>query len=92
MPVLVIDGQPLTENVAILTWLNRTYPEAELLPKTSNELDAVRQTADLAFFSSTVHPLVTRFARPGQFVAGRSGLQSSARRRGPSGASILEHD
>lgn len=69
VPALVVDGQPLTENVAILTWLNRTYPEAELLPKTSSELDSVRQTADLAFFSGTVHPLVTRFARPGKFVA-----------------------
>ena len=69
VPALVVDGQPLTENVAILTWLNRTYPEAKLLPETSSELDAVRQTADLAFFSGTVHPLVTRFARPGKFVA-----------------------
>ena len=69
VPALVVDGQPLTENVAILTWLNRTFPEAELLPKTSNELDAVRQTADLAFFSGTMHPFVTRFARPGKFVA-----------------------
>lgn len=69
VPALVVDGQPLTENVAILTWLNKTYPEAALLPKTPNELDAARQTADLAFFSGTVHPLVTRYARPGKFVA-----------------------
>ena len=33
---LVIDGEALTENVAILTWLNRQYTEAELLPPTSN--------------------------------------------------------
>ena len=39
VPALLIDGQPLTENVAILRWLNRTYPEAKLLPKPGRELE-----------------------------------------------------
>ena len=69
VPCLVIDGQPLTENVAILGWLDQTYPEAELLPKAANDLERARQTADLAFFSGTIHPFVTRYARPGKFVA-----------------------
>ncbi len=68
VPTLVIDGEPLTENVAILSWLHRTHPDAELLPPTSNDLEIARQTADLAFFSGTMHPFVTRFARPGKFV------------------------
>lgn len=69
VPVLVIDGEPLTENVAILTWLNHAFPEANLLPKTDNALDTVKQTADLAFFSATVHPHVTRIAMPLKFIA-----------------------
>ncbi len=69
VPTLVIDGKPLTENVAILTWLNATYPDANLLPKTSDTLAAVHQTADLSFFSATVHPLVTRIAMPLKFIA-----------------------
>lgn len=69
VPALLIDGEPLTENVAILTWLNDRFPEANLLPRTSDPLEAVKQTADLAFFSATVHPTVTRIAMPLKFIA-----------------------
>ncbi len=69
VPVLVIDGEPLTENVAILSWLNQTFPEANLLPKTADPLSAIKQTGDLSFFSATVHPIVTRIAMPLKFIA-----------------------
>ena len=69
VPTLLIDGEPLTENVAILTWLNLQFPEAALLPETKDNLARVQQTADLAFFSSTVHPTVTRIAMPIKFIA-----------------------
>ncbi|MCC1494324.1 glutathione S-transferase family protein [Cognatishimia sp. F0-27] len=68
VPTLLIDGEPLTENVAILSWLAATYPEAHLLPETEDPLERVRQTADLAFFAGTVHPLVTRVAMPLKFI------------------------
>ncbi|SRR6266496_4887531 len=32
VPVLVVDGEPLTENVAILTWLASAFPAKKLLP------------------------------------------------------------
>lgn len=68
VPTLLIDGAPLTENVAILSWLNHTFPKANLLPKTSTTFDALLQTADLSFFSATVHPTVTRVAMPLKFI------------------------
>ncbi|MEO0946384.1 MAG: glutathione S-transferase family protein [Pseudomonadota bacterium] len=68
VPTLLIDGEPLTENVAILTWLNRTFPDAQLLPETTSPLEAVQQTADLAFFAGTVHPTITRIAMPVKFI------------------------
>ncbi|MEM8554943.1 MAG: glutathione S-transferase family protein [Pseudomonadota bacterium] len=68
VPTLLIDGQPLTENVAILSWLNAEYPDARLMPKTSSTLETLRQTADLAFFSATVHPTVTRIAMPVKMI------------------------
>lgn len=68
VPALLIDGDPLTENVAILTWLNGTFPEANLLPRTSDLLEQVKQTADLAFFAGTVHPTITRIAMPVKFI------------------------
>lgn len=69
VPTLLIDGEPLTENVAILTWLSRTFPDANLLPEANNLLAKVKQTADLSFFSATVHPIVTRIAMPLKFIA-----------------------
>lgn len=68
VPTLLIDGMPLTENVAILTWLNRQFPEAKLLPATDDPLEISRQIADIAFFSATVHPTVTRIAMPIKFI------------------------
>ena len=68
VPTLLIDDAPLTENVAILSWLAAEFPEAKLLPETSNRLDALKQTADLAFFAGTVHPTVTRIAMPMKMI------------------------
>ncbi|MEL7345330.1 MAG: glutathione S-transferase family protein, partial [Pseudomonadota bacterium] len=56
------------ENVAILTWLNQTYPEARLLPAAATPFDHAKQTADLAAISGTIHPIVTRIALPARFV------------------------
>lgn len=68
VPTLLIDGVPLTENVAILTWLSETFPEAKLLPQTADRFEALQQTADLAFFAGTVHPTITRIAMPVKFI------------------------
>ena len=69
VPALLIDGSPLTENVAILTWLASEFPDAGLMPATTDRLDQLKQTADLAFFAGTVHPVVTRIAMPQKIIA-----------------------
>lgn len=63
VPTLVIDGQPLTENVAILSWLADRFPEARLLPQ-ADGLDRFLQLADLAYCASGLHPIVTRLRIP----------------------------
>lgn len=68
VPALMIDGKPLTENVAILSWLHQTYPEARLLPEPKDDLDRYIQMGDISFFSATVHPFVTRIAMPMKFI------------------------
>ena len=68
VPTLLIDGTPLTENVAILSWLAATYPDAHLMPATDDRLERLQQTADLAFFAGTVHPVVTRIAMPMKMI------------------------
>lgn len=69
VPTLVVDGEPLTENVAILMYLNERYPDASLLPRPASELSRVRQLADLSFCAATLHPIVTRIRMPNFFAA-----------------------
>ncbi len=68
VPSLVIDGEVLTENVAIITYLNQRFPEAKLMPEASDLVAQAQQLADLSFCSSTLHPIVTRIRMP-QFFA-----------------------
>src|SRR5690606_28203403 len=70
VPALEIDGEVLTENVAILTYLNERFPDANLMPPVASVGDRCRQLADLCFCSATLHPLVTRIRMP-MFFAGR---------------------
>ena len=42
VPLLLVDGAPLTESVAIQIWIARAYPEAKLLPSEPwRELEAI---------------------------------------------------
>ena len=55
VPVLLVDGRPIPEVLAILVYLARAYPEAGLLPD-----DLVVQGQHLAlmsFLAATVHPV-----------------------------------
>src|SRR6266700_691368 len=55
VPTLEIDGRPLTEVAAILFYLARRFPEAELLPR--DDLGAEAQALSwMSFIASTLHP------------------------------------
>jgi glutathione S-transferase len=54
VPVLLIDGRPLKEVAAILFYLAKRFPDAELLPR--NNLEAEAQALSwMSFIASTVH-------------------------------------
>ncbi len=54
VPTLVIDGEPLTENVAINLWIAREFPQAKLLPADPmNELKAISL---MAWCAAGIHP------------------------------------
>lgn len=55
VPVLLIDGRPLTEVAAILWWLARRFPEGGLWPQGGLDADALA-LAWMSFLASTVHP------------------------------------
>lgn len=62
VPVLIIDGEPLTENVAIQIWIARQFPHAKLLP--TEPRAEIKAISLMAWFASTVHPHLTPNARP----------------------------
>ena len=70
VPALVVDGELLTENVAILNWLNETWPEAKLLPKVESAFANARQQSDLVWISSVWHPTVRANKRPSRWTLG----------------------
>jgi glutathione S-transferase len=57
VPVLLIDGEPLTENVAINTWIARTFPKAKLLP--SDPKQEIKALSLMAWCASGIHPALT---------------------------------
>lgn len=55
VPVLMIDGRPLTEVAGILYYLARTYPAAGLLP--AGDIEAEAQVVSwMSYVASTIHP------------------------------------
>lgn len=68
VPTLLADGEPLTENPVILSWLNESYPDARLLPLADNSLARHQLVSDLVFIGSTLHPAVAHYAMPMRFV------------------------
>jgi glutathione S-transferase len=80
VPALRVGDTVLTENVAILTFLARRFPEAGLLPH-----DAIEEACCLsrmAWFASTVHPTFAHIIRPERFAtdgAAHDNLRDTAR-------------
>lgn len=62
VPLLVVDGKTLTENVAIQTWMDRTFPAAKLLP--SDPWENIKAISMMAWCSSGIHPFLTRINNP----------------------------
>ena len=57
VPVLLIDGEPLTENVAINLWIARNFPKAKLLP--TDPLQEIKAVSLMAWCASGIHPALT---------------------------------
>jgi glutathione S-transferase len=65
VPVLVIDGSPLTENLALQVWISRQFPQAKLLP--GSPADEVKALSLMSWFGTTIHPHLTPNARPERY-------------------------
>ena len=66
VPVLVVDGKPLTQIVAICDFLDRSFPKAGLLPvETGARAQALSQ---LAWMNNTAHPTFSRVFRAADYA------------------------
>lgn len=65
VPLLILDGKPLSENVAIQLWIARTYPNANLLP--TDVWGEAQAMSLLAWFASGIHPHISRYNSPLKF-------------------------
>lgn len=70
VPALVVDGRLLSENGAILRWLDMAYPAAGLFPKPGNAWETAQQLSDLFWVSSVWHPSVRANKMPARWTVG----------------------
>jgi glutathione S-transferase len=76
VPLLIVDGEPLSENVAIQIWIARQFPKARLLPvDPRQELQAI---SIMAWCASGIHPYLTRLNAPSK-VCETPGTDESVR-------------
>lgn len=68
VPALVTDGKLLTENPAILIYLNTLVPGSKLLPKANNDYEKSLYYSDLMWLSSTIHPAVRHVCMPAYYT------------------------
>lgn len=66
VPVLVVDGKPLTQIVAICEFLDRSFPKAGLLP--AEPWARTQALSQLAWMNNTVHPTFTHVFRASEFA------------------------
>lgn len=78
VPVLLIDGRPLTEVAAILFYLARRFPGAGLLP--TDDVEAEAQVVSwMSFIAATVHPARRQGADHARTVYGIADQRLGAR-------------
>jgi glutathione S-transferase len=67
VPLLVVDGQPITQIVAITTFIAESFPAANFLP--TDPLAKAKFLQTLAWMNNTVHPTFTHIFMPQKFAA-----------------------
>ncbi len=67
VPVLMADGQAITQIIAITTFIADSFPAAHYLP--SDPLQKARFLQTLAWMNNSVHPTFTHIFMPHKFTA-----------------------
>jgi glutathione S-transferase len=81
VPALDVDGSILVENAAIMAYLARRFPNANLKPQ--EPLEEARWLSAMSWLSNTVHPSFTHVARPERFIedkAAHDGIKEAGKK------------
>lgn len=70
VPALQVGDRVLTENAAIVTYIDNLAPDAGLFPKTDDPLKKAQHTSDLIWCSATFHPAIRQVRMPIRFTDG----------------------
>ncbi|MEY2805189.1 MAG: hypothetical protein RL657_2525 [Pseudomonadota bacterium] len=65
VPALIADGTVITENVAIHVWIDRQFPQAQLMPR--DPMTYIQCLSFLGWCGSGIHPKLTQQARPERY-------------------------
>jgi len=68
VPALITEGKLLTENPAILLYLNSLVPGSKLMPAVKNKYHESLLSSDLMWLSSSVHPSVRHVCMPAYYT------------------------
>jgi glutathione S-transferase len=71
VPVLVVDGKPLTQIMAIVGFMVREFPAAGLLP--ADPWARAQAVSQLSWMNTTPHPTATRFFYPERYAESEGG-------------------
>lgn len=71
VPVLVVDGRPLTQIVALCEWLDRRHPNVGLLPQT--DWERAQALSTLCWMNNTAHPTFSRIFMPAKIAPSEAG-------------------
>lgn len=88
VPVLVADGKPLAQIVAICDFIDRSFPEAGLLP--AGAWQRAQTLAALAWMNSTPHPTAARFFFPERYAESEAARAEVKKRAAADFAGYLE--
>lgn len=88
VPVLVVEGKPLTQIVAICDFLDRRFPQAGLLPREAWE--RVQALSRLAWMNSTPHVTMTHWFFPERYAESDAARQEVKQRAAVSFRGYLE--
>ena len=77
VPVLEVDGKPLTQVIAICDYLDRAFPDARLLP--TDPWQRAQALSQLVFMNNTAHPTFAHVFMPQHFGDGEA-VQAEIRR------------